>query len=328
MMSRSLRHGARALAAVSLVLLVGAVDPAARAPEKAPCALPLMIDDLRAALQSGSPALQRYMKVLLKEAALSMPVEELRAAFEAERDPKVLEALGNALATRSSNATDPKLVKPILDRARHDSDPAARAAALRGLRGVGSVEMMEKNQGGSYAQFASDPSPEVRTAAVENLIHENGQVYFGHDRQVSEAAVKAAAACPDPALAAKLLSETSMEQVGPEAVKTLVEKLGSENAELRAGAARALGGVPAAQAETAKRALVERYRIEGEGAVRSAILEGLVHLGLGGAKPTLESLRSVDPQLAPEIDAWLRVLAMNLQEWSIILREKQRLGGQ
>lgn len=325
MMSRSLRLGARALAAVSLVLLVGAADPEGKAPAKAPCSLPVMIDDLRAALQDGSPALQRYMKTLLKEAALSMPVEELRAAFEAERDPKVLEALGAALATRSSNAADPKLAKPILDRARHDGDPAARAAALRGLRGTGSVEMMEKNQAGTYADFARDPAPEVRAAAVENLIHESGQVYFGHNAAVSEQAVKAAAACPDPALSAKLLAETSMEQVGPEAVRTLIEKLGSESAELRAAAARALGGVPGAQAQTAQRALLERYRVEPEKAVRAAILEGIVHLGLGAARPTLESLRGVDPALSPEIDAWIKVLAMNLQEWTIILREKQRL---
>jgi hypothetical protein len=325
MMRLTLQNGARALAAVSLVLLVGAADPEGPSPRNTECSLPVMIDDLRGALKDGSPALQKYMRVLLKEAALNMPVEELRAAFEAERDPKVLEALGVALATRASNATDPSIVKPVLDRARLDADPAARAAALKGMRGTGSVEMMEKNQGPSYADFARDPSPEVRQAAVENLIHEDSSVYFGHDRAVSEAAVKAAAACPDPALAAKLLGETSMEKVGPETVRTLIEKLASESAELRAGAARALGGVPGAEADKAQRALVERYRVEPEQAVRAAILEGLVHLRLGGARPTLESLRSVDPALAPEIDAWIKVLAMNLQEWTIILREKQRI---
>jgi HEAT repeat protein len=324
-MSRPLRHSVRALAAVSLVLLVGAGEPAVQVPRTAPCSLPQMIDDLRAAMHDGSPALQRYLKVLLKEAALSMPLEELRAAFEAERDPKVLEALGVALATRASNVTDPKLVAPILDRARRDSDPALRAAALGGLRGVGSVEMMEKNQSPSYAQFMRDPAPEVREAVVENLVHEDSKVYFGHARAVSEAAVQAAAACPDPDLAAKLLTSTSMEQVGPEAVGTLIEKLAHENPELRAAAARALGGVSAAQAPAASRALVERYRSETERDVRVAILEGLVHLGLAGARPTLEALRSIDPTLAPEIDAWLRVLAMNLQEWSILLREKQRI---
>jgi hypothetical protein len=319
-------HGARALAAVALSLLVGAGEPGGRPPpEKAPCSLPTMVDDLRAATREGSPALQKYLKRLLKEAALAMPAEELRAAFAAERDPAVLEALGAALATRSSNTRDLALIEPVFERARRDADPAQRASALRAVRGMGSVEAMEKTGGGSYADFMRDPAKEVRTAAAENLIHESAEVYFGHDRAVSEASVKAAAACPDPALAAKLLAGTSMEQVGPEGVRTLVEKLGAESAELRAAAARALGDVPAAQAEAARRALVERYRVEGERGARAAILEGLVHLGLGAARPTLEALRGVDPALAPEINAWLQVLAMNLQEWSLILREKQRL---
>lgn len=328
MMNRPLRHGARALAAVSLVLLVGAAEPEGRPPpQQATCSLPGMIDDLRAALLDGSPALRKYMKLLLKDAALSMPPGEVRAAFEAERDPQVMEVLGAALAGRASRDVEPALVKPILDRAQKEPDPAHRAAALRALRGTGSVETMAKVGGGSYESFARDPSPEVRAAAVDNLIHESAQVYFGHDRTVSETAVKAAVACPDPALSAKLLDKISMEQVGPEAVRTLIQKLGSENVELRAAAAKALGGVPGAQAEGATRALVERYRVESEQSVRAAILEGVVHLALGAARPTLESLRGIDPALAPEIDAWLKVLAMNLQEWSLILREKQRLQG-
>jgi hypothetical protein len=326
MKSPSLHPGLRALAVASFLLLLGAGEPGGKpAPEAAPCSLPAMVEDLRAALKDGSPALKKYMKLLLKEAALSMPADELRAAFAAERDPGVLEALGGALATRLSNTRDLALAEPILDRARTDGDPALRAAALRGLRGIGSVEVMEKAGRVSYEDFVRDPSPEVRAAAAENLIHESAKVYFGHERSVSEAAVKTAAACPDPALAAKLLAETSMEQVGPEAVRTLVEKLGADNAELRAAAAKALGDVPAAQAEMAKRALVERYRVESAGGVRAAILEGIVHLGLAGARPTLEALRGVDAALAPEIDLWLKVLAMNLQEWSLILREKQRL---
>ena len=42
------------------------------------------------------------------------------------------------------------------------------------------------------------------------------------------------------------------------------------------------------------------------------------------AVPELQKLRGVDPSLAPEIDTWIRVLNMNLQDWSLILREKQR----
>jgi hypothetical protein len=322
------RHRASTLAGISLlVLLVGISRPEAQPARRAPCSLAVLIDGLRAAMKDGSPALQSYMKALLKESALRLSIPELHAAFAAERDPKVVEALGVALATRASNVGEPAIIEPLLQRARGDADAVLRAAALRGLKGVGSVEMMEKVGRGSYADFVRDPAPEVRAAAADNLIFESAEVYFGHERAVSEAAVKAAAASRDPVLAAKLLAGMSMEQVGSRTVGTLVEKLASGATELRAAAARALGGVPGAEAERATRALVERYRIEVERGVRAAILEGLVQLGLGGARPTLESLRNIDPALAPEIDAWLRVLAMNLQEWSIVLREKQRISG-
>ncbi|HTE53224.1 MAG TPA: HEAT repeat domain-containing protein [Kofleriaceae bacterium] len=329
--------GAALLVALSSLLLAAGpggsgqpVQPAqpgaaGRPLESAPCSLRVMVEDLRGALADGSPSLQRYMLTLLKEAALRMPVDELRAAFAAERDPKVLEALGIALATRASNTGEPAVIESIVDRARGDADPALRAAALSGLRGVGSVEMMNKARGATYADFLRDPAPAVRAAAVDKLVHEDAQVYFGHEGPVSDAAVKAAAASSDPALAARLLAEVSMEAAGPESVATLVQQLGSADPTLRAAAARALGGVGGAHSETARRALVERYGADDAREVRVAILEGLVQLGLGGARPVLESLRGVDPELGPEIDAWLQVLAMNLQQWSIILREKQRL---
>jgi HEAT repeat protein len=326
----TLRRAAHALlgAAVLAAAVSGAhSQPAASRLERAPCSLAVMLDDLRGALQDGSPALQTYLEMILKEGALRLPLEELRAAFAAERDPRMLEALGVALATKASNAGDPAIVGTVLERARADGDPALRAAALRGLRGTGSVEMMAKARGPSYSDFVRDPAPEVRAAAVDNLIHEDAQVYFGHEGPVSDAAVAAAsaAATGDPALAARLLSEASMEQAGPGSVATLIEQLGSADAQLRAAAARALGGVGGAHAEAARSALVQRYGADTERAVRMAILEGLVQLGLGGARPTLESLRTVDPSLTAEVDAWLRVLSLNLQEWSIILREKQRL---
>ncbi len=293
--------------------------------ERALCSLDTMVEDLRGSLRDGSPALRRYMLTLLKEAALRFPLDELRGAFAAERDPEVLEALGVALATRASNSGDAAAVESIVDRARGDADPALRAAALRGLRGVGSVEMMSKARGATYVDFIRDQSPEVRLAAVDNLVHEDAEVYFGHEGPVTDAAVRAAAASPDPALAARLLADVSMEAASAESVETLVKQLASADPALRAGAARALGGVGGARSATARRALVERYGRDGEPTVRVAILEALVQLGLGGARPLLESLRGVDPAMAPEIDAWLQVRGMNLQEWTILRREKQSL---
>jgi HEAT repeat protein len=292
----------------------------------ATCTVEGMLDDVRAALKGGSPAFQRYVKMRLKEAALAMPAESLQAALARERDPGVLEALGAALATKASNAESPALVQPLLARATSDSDPAVRAAAVRGLRGVPSVEFMEKNGGVvNYEQLVRDPSPEVRTAVAENLVAESAEVYSGHDRRVSEAAVATAAAAEDPAVAAKLLGEVSMEAVGPEAVEKVRKQLRSEDPGLRAAAATAMGGVPGTESEGALRSLVDLFKTEQDPAVRKAALQGIARLGMARSRPVLESLRGVDRAMDPEIDAWLSALSLNLQEWELLLREKQRL---
>jgi len=59
--------------------------------------------------------------------------------------------------------------------------------------------------------------------------------------------------------------------------------------------------------------------------VRKALLQSIAQLGFIGAVPELQRLRSLEPRLAPEIDVWIRVLSLDLQEWNLILREKQRL---
>lgn len=293
---------------------------------QATCTVEGMLDDVREALKGGSPALQRYVKLRLKEAALAMPAASLQAALARERDPAMLETLGAALATKASNAESPELVQPLLARASGDADPAVRAAAVRALRAVPSVEFMAKNGGVvTYEQLVRDPAPEVRTAVAENIVAESLEVYSGHDRTVSEAAVATAAAAQDPAVAAKLLGEVSMERVGPEAVETVTRQLRSEDPGLRAAAATALGGVPGTSAEGARSSLVELYRSEKDPAVRKAALQGIARLGQAGATPLLESLRGVDRSMDPEIDAWLSALKLNLQEWELLLREKQRI---
>ena len=289
------------------------------------CSLDTLLEDLRAALKTGSPEFQRYMKDMLKESALGMPLEQLIAAIERERDPAVLEALGTGLATRSSNTEDPKLVRPLLQRAMKDADPSLRAAAVRGLRGIGSVEVLEKNADvASYAHLLRDPAPEVREAVVGNITHESAKVYFGHHAPVAEAAASLAEASPDPELAAKLLSEVSMEQVSAEGARKISQQLRSENPNLRSAAATALGSVPAPVAQEARGALLEHYRSERDPGVRKAILRSIARLGFASAIPTLESLRGVEPSLAPEIDAWIRALKIPVQEWSLIQREKER----
>lgn len=293
---------------------------------EATCSFPAMIDDLRAALKTGSPTFKLYMRTLLKEAALAMPPEALLAAYEQERDPAVLEVLGVALATKSSNINAPQLIRPLLSRAMKDADPSLRAAALRGLRGTGSVELIAKHADlTSYEQLIRDPAPEVRLAVVENIIEENAKVYYGHHAPVTEAAVAVAVAAPTPELAAKLLREVSLEQAGAEAVSQVTRQLKSDDPNLRTAAAMALGGVPSTEASSTKSSLVELYRGERSPAVRKAILQSIARLGFAGSVPVLESLRGVDSSLAPEIDAWIKALRLPLQEWSMIQREKERL---
>jgi hypothetical protein len=290
------------------------------------CTVEGMLDDVRAAMKGGSPSLQRYVKWRLKEAALAMSPEQLQSALAREGDPAVLEALGAALATKASNAESPALVQPLLARARGDADPALRAAAVRGLRGVPSVEFMEKNGGQvTYEHLVRDASPEVRAAVAENLVFESAEVYSGHDRKVSEAAVAAAVASEDPAVAAKLLGEVSMEAVGPKAVEQVAQQLRAEDPRLRAAAATALGGVPGTASEGAQRSLVDLYKNDQDPTVRKAALQSIARLGMSGARSVLESLRGVDRAMDPEIDAWLSALSFNLQEWELLLREKQRL---
>ncbi|MBZ4416242.1 HEAT repeat domain-containing protein [Myxococcus sp. RHSTA-1-4] len=324
---KALKRAALVSALISLLPSSAlATEPRATVLEPATCTVESMLDDVRGALKGGSPALRRYVKWRLREAALAMPADALQAALARESDPAVLEALGGALATKASNAESPALVQPLLARASGDSDPAIRAAAVRGLRGVPSVEFMEKNGGVvTYEQLVRDASPEVRAAVAENLVSESADVYSGHDRRVSEAAVATATAAEDPAVAAKLLGEVSMEAVGPGAVEQVMKHLRAEDPALRASAATAMGGVPGASSQLAMQSLVDLYKSDQDPAVRKAALQGIARLGMSGSRPVLESLRGVDRAMDPEIDAWLSALSLNLQEWELLLREKQRL---
>ncbi len=326
-MTRSSTWGAALLAAATCLLPAAAGAQGGALPlQQTTCSFSGMVQELRGALKTGSPAYRRYALEQLKMAAKALPPEELLAAVEQEREPDVLEALGKALASKAGFVENPALVQPLLQRALGDADPNLRAAAVKGLRATGSVDLMARNDNVvTYEQLIRDSSPEVREAVVGNLLEENAKVYFGHDKAVSEAAVNTALASSDPELAAKLLREVSMEQVGSETVSKLTGQLRGENPTLRAASATALGGVPGPESAGATGSLVELYRNEKDPAVRKATLEGLVRLGMSGARPTLQSLRGVAPAMDPEIDAWLAALNLNLQEWSLLLREKQRI---
>lgn len=123
----SMKRVGRAALLVALSSLLPVTARAEASLRPAQCTVQGMLEDVRAAMKRGSPALKRYVKMRLKEAALAMPAESLLAAMSDEQDPEVLEALGAALATKASNAEDPGLIQPLLARATGDSDPALRA---------------------------------------------------------------------------------------------------------------------------------------------------------------------------------------------------------
>lgn len=335
---RSIRHGALHAALLLVLPATGRAEEAAKLstpalslPGTQACSLEVLLSELRAAQRSGSPAYRRYALYQMKESALSLPPEQLRAAFLSERDPAVIEALGQTLAARSSRTTHAAHVKAVLLRAQSDGDPAARAASVRGLRGVGSVAMMRELGATSYAELARDPSPLVQRAVADNLIHESQKIYFGHDGAVAEQAIDVAITAQrsspqGSSIAAQLLREVSTESVGHGAAQRLHELLHASSPELRAGAALALGGVPASEAGWVQVALRDQLNGERELIVRKALVEALVHLQLGAAAATLQEARgrSTDAALSADLDAWLGALSLGLQEFSLIKREKER----
>jgi HEAT repeat protein len=310
----------------ALLLLLAPVLPAKAAPEPPAleaqtCSLEGLMDRIRRGLNSQSEAYRTYLRKLLRESAVLLPSAELHAAFERETDPVMVEHLAAALMARTLRGLEPEARDAVTRRALEERDPAVRAATVRAMRRGGTLE----GTGDLYERLLRDTSPEVRKEAALNLIEDNVEVYGGHVREAADATVAAAAASTDPEVVAKVLGALPTGAVGPESVRTLQGLLGSDSAKVRAAAVTALGGVPAEGMAGARESLAAMYRDEPAPEVRKAILESIARLGFSSAVPELRRLRDIDPGLAPEVDAWIRVLGMNLQEWGLLLREKQRL---
>jgi HEAT repeats len=285
------------------------------------CSVPGLMDQIRRGLGSKSEAYKRYLRTLLRESAVTLPDGELRAAFERETNPEMAEHLAAALVARTERGADPGAMQVVAKRALEERNPALRTAAIRAMRRTSATE----STGDLYERLVRDGSPEVRMEAATNLIEDNQHVYAGHHGPSADLAVTAAAASTDPQVTAKILGNLSTEAISPDSARRLESLLGSDQAEVRKSAALALGGVPATEMASARESLLSLYRDERDPAVRKALLQGIAELGFAGAIPELQKLRSVDPSLTGEVDAWIRVLSLNLQEWSLILREKQRL---
>ncbi len=285
------------------------------------CSVRGLMDDIRRGLHSGSASYQRYLRTLLREAAVTLPDAELRDAFSRETDPIMAEHLAAALVARSEREADLQAMDVVAQRALQDADPAIRAATLRAMRRTSALE----RTGDLYERMVRDESPLVRQEAATNLIEDNARVYAGQYGPAADTAVAAAAASTDPAVTARILDNLSTEKVSAESTGRLVSLLRSDDANVRKAAVNALGGVPAEQMQGARESLLAMYREEKDANVRKALLQSVAQLGFQGAIPDLQRLRAMDPRLASEADAWIQVLGSGLQEWSLLLREKQRL---
>ncbi|MCP3136338.1 HEAT repeat domain-containing protein [Pyxidicoccus xibeiensis] len=313
--------GLLALTLCPLLPLPAAAQQEAPALRPQACSVGGLMDSIRRGLGSKSEAYKKYLRTLLRESAVTLPDAELRAAFERETDPVMVEHLAAALVARTERGADPGAMGVVARRIQQERDPALRVASLRALRRTSATE----NTGELYEQLVRDASPEVRQEAATNLIEDNQFVYSGHHGPAADAAVGAAAASTDPKVTARILDNVSTEHISAESTDQLKSLLRSDDAQVRRAAVNALGGVPTEQMGGARETLLAMYRGEQDSGVRKLLLQSLAQLGFAGAIPDLQRLRGVDPALAPEVDAWIRVLGMGLQEWSLILREKQRL---
>ncbi|HEX8701457.1 MAG TPA: HEAT repeat domain-containing protein [Myxococcaceae bacterium] len=285
------------------------------------CSVQGLMDQIRRGMGSKSEAYKRYMKMLLRESAVTLPDAELRAAFDRETDPVMAEHLAAALVARTERGADPNAMQAVAKRALEERDPAVRAATVRAMRRTSATE----STGDLYERLVRDPSPEVRMEAATNLVEDNQFVYSGQHGPAADTAVAAAVASNDPQVTSKILGNISTEKISATSASQIKSLLRSDDAGIRRAAATALGGVPAEQMASARESLLAMYGGEKDAGVRKALLQSIAQLGFSGAVPELQKLRSVDPSLAPEVDAWIQVLKMGFQEWNVILREKQRL---
>jgi hypothetical protein len=285
------------------------------------CSVEGLMDSIRTGLKSNSEAYKKYLRTLLRESAPTLPDGELRAAFERETDPVMAEHLAAALVARTERGADPEAIKAVAKRILEERDPALRAAAVRSMRRTSALESTD----GVYEQLVRDASPEVRQEVATNIVEDIQNVYAGYHGPASDAAVKAATAATDPKVTAKILGNMDTQKISAESAGSIQSLLGSDDAEVRKAAALALGGVPAEQMASARQSVLAMYRDERDSGVRKALLQSIAQLGFIGAVPELQRLRNIDPSLVSEVDTWIRVLNLDLQEWNLILREKQRL---
>jgi hypothetical protein len=291
------------------------------APVANECTLDGLFDEVRAGISTGSPAYRRYLRRLVRDSAAELDEAKLLAAFSAATDPALVEELAAALAARTDRLGEPAPLRAAAARAVRDPDPAVRAAITRALQGTSALEHAPE----VYVDLVRDRSPAVREQAAENLVSDLESIYAGQHAPAADAVARAAFASDDPQVTAQILGSISTAALGSASVQRIHLLLRSDSVPLRAAAATALGGVSADESEGARAALVTLFAAERDLGLRRSIVESVVRLARGRASADLERFRQLEPRLALDIDEWFQVLALELQEWSLLAREKQRL---
>jgi HEAT repeats len=290
-----------------------------------PCALEPLVEEYRQG--KGSPAYRRYVVEQLRGLVETLPPEQLWAKLEAEQDPEVLEALSALGVTRFNLTGERSVLERLVDKTAHEPDARRRAVMVGALKvsGEPASEVLARSESTrhAYREWVKDAAPEVREAVVENLKDE-ARRGFGRSQGVAEQAVALAREASDPKTAAGLLGASSLEGARTPAVNSVHELLQkSEHPEVRAAAAKALGTVAVGEAGRTMKVLTERFATEGAKEVRSAILEGIAHLGLSNAEPVLRRLKGVHGEQDGELDTWLELLASKPQTWTLLQQDKQ-----
>ena len=96
------------------------------------CSLADQLQTLRVGLLRGSRSLKKFLRRQLRERAPAISEAELRAAFEREHDPAMIEELSGALAARMA-----RLGEPVLEEARSEVGVHCRSFPTQPIRKLG-----------------------------------------------------------------------------------------------------------------------------------------------------------------------------------------------
>ena len=281
------------------------------------------------ALRRGADgAYRRYLVGLLSRLTLAQPGLEwdLVELTLVERGPGMLTALSEALTQYYLLSHDDRILDVAEDALAEGGSPDRRRVFLRSLGKVPGVWLALPGFVARCAELAAHaPDADTRQEAVGALIAQ-ARTDVAMEPGFSDTLVDTATRAPDPEQAGRLLSASNLDNAGAEAIQQVVSLLGSDEPAIRRGAAEALGKGGVRERDAVLHALEDEVRVESEPEVRNTLLDALVRLGLQEARPALDRLRGIDPELDGRIEHYGRVLDLGINEWRLVQRESWRLG--